>query len=284
MLCTPISRNFWDPADTTKIVDKIGDYPLSIKHVASEEDVPLLDIETATKTHFESLGKYTCTWDVFMNLKPGEYPYTEWADGLVDNSHLKLWGAMEVCKVAVEVMRKHADDKEIAILIPALQDAFLVNGKVNIPLAGVVTGNSSYAHGEPVSLRAVVKNPDYVFENWTLDDEVVSTSANYKFVMGDSDISLSANFRHITSSIDKEKNKNFVLSPNPANDFLHIRAQSNILSCRLFDLAGKNILSSTHNDQQITLPVTELLDGMYIIHIETEKYIVSRKFIVKHER
>jgi len=282
VLCTPITKNYWNTSDTTKITETLGKYPQYVRNLSLEANVPLIDLGARTTSFYESLGKSKCTWNIFMNIRPNEYPYTEWAAGLTDNTHIQLNGATEICKLAVDAMRKMSADKDMQLLIPALQDAKLVEAKPNIPIAGIVTGNGPYAIGQIVSLQAVVKSSDYKFQNWTLDGQIMSTSSNYSFIMGDSATRLSANFQLNTSSNDYITDKKLAIYPNPATDYACIKSNDNIISIELFDLTGNKILKLKHNASDIFFSVKNLSSGHYLVKIETDLGSDVKSLIVKH--
>lgn len=65
---------------------------------------------------------------------------------------------------------------------PVRSDAlsFIINASANPTESGGVSGGGSYQQGAECTLTATA-NEGYVFTNWTENDEVVSTSANYTF-------------------------------------------------------------------------------------------------------
>jgi len=78
-----------------------------------------------------------------------------------------------------------------------------------------------------------------------------------------------------------------LIYPNPANDALHISLNQNggTYSINLTDMIGKQWLSQTAHGSEITLPVAQLPQGVYVLHISkkgsteilTQKIIISRK-------
>jgi len=60
--------------------------------------------------------------------------------------------------------------------------------------SGTVQGDGVYEPGEPVVVRAFAAT-DFIFVNWTVNDEEVSASAEYSFTASE-DLELIANFRH----------------------------------------------------------------------------------------
>ena len=69
---------------------------------------------------------------------------------------------------------------------------YSVSVDVNMEEAGVVTGEGEYLSGTEVTLTATA-NEGYIFKNWTLDGEIVSTEPSYTFTVTES-VNLTANF------------------------------------------------------------------------------------------
>jgi hypothetical protein len=75
--------------------------------------------------------------------------------------------------------------------------------------------------------------------------------------------------------------------PNPANNALHISLNQNggTYCISLTDMIGKQWLNQTATGIEITLPVAQLPQGVYVLHISqkgsteilTQKIIISRK-------
>ena len=77
------------------------------------------------------------------------------------------------------------------------------------------------------------------------------------------------------------------LSPNPASDFLTLEfttASSENIICKIFDVSGKLLISQSYSHSGGTfseiIPISQLADGLYMMHIETTKGKSIRKFIV----
>ena len=280
VLCTPINRNSWNTSDTSLLKDTHGNYPLYMRNLASEANVPLIDLTAKTIPFYQSLGKTKCSWNVFMYAKSGQFPYTDWATGSSDNTHIQLWGATEICKLAVQGLRELSANNEIALLIPSLQDALLVDAEPNVAIAGIVSGNGPYANGQTVSLTATVKNSAYIFANWTMNGQVLSSAATYSFTMGNSELKLSANFKLNTDERSISE-KNFSVFPNPAKDYIHISGDENILSSTITDLSGK-LLVQSHTDSR-DISVAGLKTGIYLLKVNTTDKTESIKLLVKQE-
>ncbi len=85
---------------------------------------------------------------------------------------------------------------------------------------------------------------------------------------------------NIATGNHEEELPNLLIYPNPALDFLHI---SNIDALKHIDIqnfTGLTVWSSDfHMENNATIPISELKDGLYIINIKTSKKLICKKFI-----
>ena len=88
------------------------------------------------------------------------------------------------------------DRNLIAVFEPDDNDAalFFIDLFISPEGSGTVQGEAVYEPGDPVVIRAIAAT-DYIFVNWTVNGEEVSTSAEYRFTAS-GDLELTANFRH----------------------------------------------------------------------------------------
>ena len=76
-------------------------------------------------------------------------------------------------------------------------NSYEITASANPTEGGSVTGEGTYNHGLNCTMTATT-NSGYVFQNWTENDEVVSTDATYTFTVTN-DRNLVANFRLLTN-------------------------------------------------------------------------------------
>ena len=87
---------------------------------------------------------------------------------------------------------------------------------------------------------------------------------------------------NVTTSIPDEKFSDVKIHPNPALDYLIISNISNLKHINIQSFTGTVLWSSGFNGEQtVTIPVSGLVDGMYIVRIHTTDKIIIRKFIKK---
>ncbi len=67
--------------------------------------------------------------------------------------------------------------------------------------------------------------------------------------------------------------------PNPASDILYLKdLPLGTVDYTIFNVMGQKVTSGTTNG---TIPVAELKKGIYLLHIEGDKYLEAIKFVVK---
>lgn len=100
LLATPVCRRKFDAAG--KLVDTHGDYPGAVRAVASEEKVPLLDLERATAKWLQATGD-AASKKFFMWIEPGSHPKIP--ERRKDDTHFVEAGARAVAELAANDIR-----------------------------------------------------------------------------------------------------------------------------------------------------------------------------------
>lgn len=99
ILITSVARRYFD--ENGALIDAHGDYPKSMRKLALELDIPLIDLtdmsEAWLRKHLPEETK-----QFFMWLSPGEHSY--YPEGSEDNTHFTEKGAHEIAKIAVEAL------------------------------------------------------------------------------------------------------------------------------------------------------------------------------------
>jgi len=86
------------------------------------------------------------------------------------------------------------------------------------------------------------------------------------------------NLNEIFTSINDLENKNEIsVYPNPANNLLFINRFIKNSKMSIFDISGKIIINKKVTKNQID--ISNFQNGIYIINIETENGIVTKKFV-----
>jgi lysophospholipase L1-like esterase len=88
-----------DFAPNGKLNDTHGEYIEAVKQLAEELKVTFIDLEAETHLLVEKMGPDESS-NLYMNLPQGIYP--NHPEGLVDNTHLTRYGAMQVACLAIK--------------------------------------------------------------------------------------------------------------------------------------------------------------------------------------
>lgn len=100
ILLTPIARRHFD--ENGRLKHTHGDYPAAMRELADHRGVRLLDMERATEEMVQTLGdegsKALYNWQ-----EPGRPNYPQ---GVQDNTHLSLTGAVRFARLALTLMEE----------------------------------------------------------------------------------------------------------------------------------------------------------------------------------
>ena len=99
VFCTPTQRRAFNN-DKKTLMNTHGDFPAAMKMVAEKENVPLIDLNSLTKTFFETLG-YEDSKRALVH-----YPKEMYGRELADNTHFNTYGAYVVAKCVVMGMKQ----------------------------------------------------------------------------------------------------------------------------------------------------------------------------------
>lgn len=100
ILFTPVSRRQFD--STGMAIENHKAYDELIKEVAAKENVLLIDLDTKSRTLYQSFGKDKSTL-LFLQLQPGEHP--NYPDGKIDNTHFSELGARLIAQLALKEIK-----------------------------------------------------------------------------------------------------------------------------------------------------------------------------------
>ena len=153
-----------------------------------------------------------------------------------------------------------------------------INATPNPEEGGAIYGAGEYRIGDDCTLTAMA-NEFYVFESWTENDEIVSTDAQYTFIV-DGERNLVANFKNC-ESIDENLDDMFKVYPNPANDIIVIESSGRIYKFEVYNTSGQlvELISDCIDKKEIN--VSSLSKGVYIIRCVIDGKALMRKLIIR---
>ncbi len=88
----------------------------------------------------------------------------------------------------------------------------------------------------------------------------------------------------IITNIDKKEENNLCIYPNPANDFISLNCNiSDYKNCdiKIYNLAGKLVKSEKVNQNQQKINLNDLENGVYFLHISSDKFSKLMKLIIQ---
>jgi lysophospholipase L1-like esterase len=101
VLVTPTQRRSFNSEE--KIIETHGEYPDAMRHLATEENVPLLDLHLSTRILYEKLGIENSR-RAFVHYPANTFPNQPKA--LEDNTHFNPYGAYQIAKCVVEGIKQ----------------------------------------------------------------------------------------------------------------------------------------------------------------------------------
>ncbi len=101
-LITSVSRRFFLPDGSMLYTH--GEYPLAVRKLAAEDNVPLCDLKLLSRQLYIKLGSELAE-KLFVNLEPGEHP--DFPDGHHDKTHFNAVGAAVMAKIVADELKKY---------------------------------------------------------------------------------------------------------------------------------------------------------------------------------
>lgn len=152
---------------------------------------------------------------------------------------------------------------------------FVKGYKVNVTLTpkykGKVAGLGTFAPGDSVTI-VVTPYSNYDFDNWSVDETVVSTDSSYTFIMDAEDVTLLANLKiEGASAIEESEIENISMKYIPSSNEFAIVSSCLLVTISVFDINGKKIKEIVNVDNETAyVSAAELADGIYIINAKTK--------------
>lgn len=192
VLVTPMVMNAWRNGVLRNVFTESGaEYVQTMKEVATELNVPLIDLNQKSWDFVSQVGVEYATRFIYNTYPAGEYP--NYPDGLNDGTHFQEMGAIQMAKFVAEginELSQHADVKDISA---ALMPQYPITVSANVQGAGIITLSQSYPAGLTITLKTLV-NSGHQFLNWKESGTSVSQNTIYTFFMGSSPRQFTAYF------------------------------------------------------------------------------------------
>ncbi len=100
ILITPVQRRSFD--ETGEFVETHGHYPEAVIQLGAERNIAIIDLGERSKVYLESLEAEESK-EIFLWLAQGKY--SNYPDGLQDNTHFSEHGAYKIASLVVDGIR-----------------------------------------------------------------------------------------------------------------------------------------------------------------------------------
>lgn len=152
ILLTPVSRRKFD--ESGNFIDQHGDYPMVVRELAEELNVPMIDLHKKSMDLIKEMGMEDSK-DLFMHVMPGIYH--KFPEGLVDNTHFTPYGAKVMSKmVAAELaalshplrhfLLKSPYPTKYIYELPTVNETAFKKDTLNIEKYGAKSGGLTLCH------------------------------------------------------------------------------------------------------------------------------------------
>jgi lysophospholipase L1-like esterase len=102
ILVTPLCRRQWDKENPGKIKSTLEEHAAEVRKIASEKNVPLIDLHERSKEYYEKAGKEACEKFSPVKTVDGTNSY--------DGTHLKGEGRVLMARLVVDEVRKNVPE------------------------------------------------------------------------------------------------------------------------------------------------------------------------------
>lgn len=256
-----------------KPADSYGEYPQITRNVAEELAVPLVDLDKFCYDLFSEQGNIYAQRFCTMSLEQGEY--SNYPEGISDNTHYQEIGAIENARFVVETIEKsdNEDLKKLATCtLPRHKVTFWVNDSTK---SKAISRTADFPEGINVTLKAIPQDDTY-FHRWEDDaHNVISTSPIYTIKMGASDLTFKAIYGTENGIEETAQDHRTLLYPNPTKGETHLMLyaeQNHKATLVISDLLGNTLrkeevrLEIGLNDIEIDCGTLEV--GNYTIQVD----------------
>jgi acetyl esterase/lipase len=125
VLVTPVAMNRWAAGNPR---DELSAYAQSMRDLAAELDVPLIDLYARTQEQLAARGADYAAANWYLQLEPGAF--AQYPDGKTDPIHLRLGGALLVDRLLIREIHNWPDSPLRARLLGALMPT---TGQLDFP-------------------------------------------------------------------------------------------------------------------------------------------------------
>jgi hypothetical protein len=253
-----MNMNTWNGTTLRQVFNEgANDYHAAMMRVAAALAVPFVDLEQKTAQLFQSVGPSYLANFIFH---AGE------------GTHFVEMGALMNARFIAEGIKELATNADVGQLAAVLAPQYMMIVKSNKTGAGVITLGGTYPEGAPITLLAI-PNSGETFQQWQdAVEKSLTTQTQYQFTMGAAACAYGAIFKGGSTAVSREAPSAVRSIPSIAvseNGMISIMSNNKILSARVTDLLGKNILYYEPNSNHAVLDVGSFSHGIYFVSART---------------
>jgi lysophospholipase L1-like esterase len=173
VLVSPMSMN----TGTRNVFTESGnDYRGAMLAVATELNVPFLDLNTRSYNFYQQIGTDYASYFIHMGLLAGEY--SNYPSGYTDTyTHYQEMGALAMARMVTQEITANQTNAELAPLAAALKPLYNVSVALKTPSAGVATISGDYPEGVTVTLKSRLTG-SRTLKNWTDSINKITLNGN----------------------------------------------------------------------------------------------------------
>lgn len=175
ILVTTVNRNSWRDG---VIYPAYHDYPIATRQLASEINVPLIDLDRKEGELRTLMGEAYALRYLSMIAPAGQWP--SYPNETNDSVHFQEAGALELDNLVIDSLQELGDATPMSILAEAVLPRYRVEIQNSTPAFGMVTRSQFLPAGVTLNLLAV-PNADQTFLGWTGD--ITGTSLTLQTTM-----------------------------------------------------------------------------------------------------
>ena len=156
-----------------------------------------------------------------------------------------------------------------------LVDKFVITASVDPEEGAVLTGAGTYDYGETATLT-VVPNPDFRFDYWTEDGEVVSEETSYSFTVTEARHLVA----HLTSTLGVDEHGGSVgIYPNPVKDKLLLESVETLENVEVYNILGALVYTQKAQANRMEVDLSALPQGTYLIRVTTTSATTTQRIV-----
>ena len=135
-----------------------------------------------------------------------------------------------------------------------------------------------YRDGNPIGTTTDTVFTDYNYPGFSLYYMYYVTAVYdsiYESAPSNSDTA------YFATGISEHQDRSLIIFPNPVSDIVNINSESIIESVKLFSTTGKLLLENRPRTNDFIIDISNNDAGVYLLRIETEKEVITRRIIKK---